>query len=200
MITLFISIFMLMTLICALQVITRKNPVHAVLWLILSFFNSCAIMVLLNAEYIAMITLIVYVGAVVILFLFVVMLLDIDITAVRKKLSTSMPIVIIAAISFVTAIYYTLHKSTIVRSVNFPIPEKNMDATYMIAFNLYTSYLLEFQVAALILFLAMIGTISLILHKNSKSIRRQSISKQLCRNKNNSVELLDVKSNKGVKI
>lgn len=191
---------MLMTLISALQVIIRKNPVHAVLWLILAFFNSSAIMILLHAEYIAMITLIVYVGAVVILFLFVVMLLDVDITAAKNKLATMFPTVFIAAAVFIAITYYALQNSTTINNLSFKSISENIDPTYNIALNLYTHYLVEFQISALILFLAMIGTISLVLDKKRSSTRQQSITKQLLRNQKNSIMMVEVKSNKGVKI
>ncbi len=193
-----------LVLVSALCVIFAKNPVHSVLFLMFTFFNAAGIMVMLEAEYVAMITIIVYVGAVVTLFLFVVMMLDIDLAEIQKKLPKTTPLIALFCVVFLGVFYVGLTRSEI------HLPEMFIDDEYtpplfqnaanQIGKVLYTDYVLEFQVAGIILFLAMIGSITLVHRKSNKMVRRQNITQQIMRTKKNSIRLVDVKSGSGVKI
>jgi NADH-quinone oxidoreductase subunit J len=193
-----------LVLVSALCVIFAKNPVHSVLFLIFTFFNAAGIMVMLEAEYVAMITIIVYVGAVVTLFLFVVMMLDIDLAEIKKKLPKTTSLIALFCVVFLGVFYVGLTRSEI------HLPEMFIDDEYtpplfqnaanQIGKVLYTDYVLEFQIAGLILFMAMIGSITLVHRKSNKMVRRQNITQQIMRTKKNSIRLVDVKSGSGVKI
>ncbi len=175
----------------ALLVIIARNPVHSVLFLILAFFSSAGLFVLLGAEFIGMIMVIVYVGAVAVLFLFVVMMLDIDFANLRKGAMQYVPLglVIGAVLLAEFAAIFSVWKFA-------PNVEDNLDAampegvtnTEALGLLLYTDYIFAFQVAGLILFVAMIGAIVLT-HRSREGVRRQVISKQQARTAEESMEI-----------
>lgn len=192
-------IFSALLVISSLMVISLRNTVHSVLFLIFAFFNAAGLFILLGAEFIAMTLIIVYVGAVAVLFLFVVMMLNINISQVRQGFAKNLPLAL--TLSFILAGLFFL---AITNSVSMlPTPAGEMSSqitnTEMIGLVLYTNYFYVFQVAGIILLVAMVGAIVLTL-THSKNVKRQDIMKQVMRTKEESVELVEVEVGKGVKI
>tara|TARA_R100001143_G_C3347583_1_gene127686 strand:- start:797 stop:1408 length:612 start_codon:yes stop_codon:yes gene_type:complete len=179
----------------ALAVITARNPVHSVLFLILAFFNAAGLFVLLGAEFIAMILVIVYVGAVAVLFLFVVMMLDINFSDLRKGAMQYVPIGLAVGVILLVELgilYQTWDLSGI--SIAPAIPTANMGEftnTELIGANLYTAYVFPFQIAGLILFVAMIGAIVLT-HRTRPGVRRQKVADQYARTRADAMEIIKV--------
>ncbi len=184
----------------SLGVILSRNPVYSVLWLIFAFCNASGLFVLLGAEFLAMTLVIVYVGAVAVLFLFVVMMLDINITEIKSSVSANWPLVLFFLVLFgadiVTIIMLALKHSVAIAT--FPIPE-GVTNTHAIGSVLYTEFMLPFQISGLILLVAMIGCIVLT-HRNLPGVKRQNIAQQLSKNKANSLDIKKVKTNIGVKV
>ena len=194
--TLFFYLFASITCLAGLMVISSRNPVHSVLFLILAFFNASGLFILLGAEFLAMLLVIVYVGAVAVLFLFVVMMLDINFVELREGFQHYMPLglgvggLLLAEILFV-----------VFNSANMPetiVMVNEVSNTRALGRILYTDYIYLFQVAGLILLVAMIGAIALTLRKREK-VRRQSIASQIERTRADSIEVVSVPSNTGVK-
>ena len=178
------------------MVISAKNPVHSVLFLILSFVNASGLFVLLGAEFLAMILVVVYVGAVAVLFLFVVMMLDIQKTTLMLNIKKYVPIaVVFASIILAEIIYLTIYKSSKVNPDTIIRYENN---TEQIGDVLYTKYFIDFQLSGIVLLLAMIGAIVLT-HVYRPSIKRQNIEKQNTTLATNRVKLIKVKSGQGIK-
>lgn len=185
----------------ALAVITARNPVHAVFFLILAFFNAAALFVLLGAEYIAMTLVIVYVGAVAVLFLFVVMMLNINIERTREHMMRYLPLGGLVAAVLLAEILFLLLASfesgAQLALVASPLPDAGLtDNAKAIGLVLYTKYAVLFQLAGLILLVAMIGAIVLTL-RHRPGVKRQRVSKQLSRTRGESIELRSVKSGQG---
>jgi NADH-quinone oxidoreductase subunit J len=182
----------------AVMVVTSRNPVHSVLFLILAFFNAAALFLIAGAEFLAMILVIVYVGAVAVLFLFVVMMLDVDFSAIREGFQRYAPIgAVIGAILFLELIFvfgsWTFADDATALRLN-PMPV-GVDNTRAIGRILYTDFVWLFQLSGLILLVAMIGAIVLTLRGRTTS-RRQDISKQVSRA--GSVQLRQVRSGAGL--
>ena len=194
--TLFFYLFASITCLSGLMVISSRNPVHSVLFLILAFFNAAGLFVLLGAEFLAMLLVVVYVGAVAVLFLFVVMMLDINFVELREGFQRYMPLglgvggVLLAEILFV--FFNSADMPETVVMVN------EVSNTRALGRILYTDYIYLFQLAGLILLVAMIGAIALTLRKR-ENVRRQSIASQIERTRADSVEVVSVSSNTGVK-
>ena len=189
-------------LISALMVITARNPVHSVLFLILAFFNAAGLFVLLGAEFIAMILVIVYVGAVAVLFLFVVMMLDIDFKHLRKGAMQYVPIglVIGSVLLFELITLYGVWRFVPDIHNNLDVPMENfvgMSNTMAIGSVLYTEYVVPFQIAGLVLFVAMIGAIVLTLRVRP-GVRKQKVSEQHSRKAEDVLEVVKVSSGAGV--
>ncbi|MCK5374833.1 MAG: NADH-quinone oxidoreductase subunit J [Alphaproteobacteria bacterium] len=186
-------------LVSALMVITARNPVHSVLFLVLGFFNAAGLFILLGAEFIAMILVIVYVGAVAVLFLFVVMMLDINFTDLRKGGMQYIPFgIIIGGILLfeLIAIYsYWIFADSALQNIALPIASdvQNSEALGLV---LYTDYVLPFQIAGLILFVAMVGAIVLT-HRTRPGIRKQNIASQHSRKPSDVLEVKKVTSRTG---
>ena len=195
---------MVMILFASLMVISSRNPIHSVLFLILTFFCSAGLMVMLEAEYIAMIIIIVYVGAVVILFLFVIMMLDVSNSDFKTSSTKTMPYVVLSAMIFLAVFIYALYKSKVnfeaITLLNNKDAELFENSLRYIGTRLYTEYILEFQIAGVILFLAMIGSITLVHRKSNRLVKKQNITDQIMRSKKEAIDLVDVKSRSGVKI
>ncbi|MFK7761445.1 MAG: NADH-quinone oxidoreductase subunit J [Candidatus Midichloriaceae bacterium] len=204
MISFLVYFSMVMILFASLMVISSRNPIHSVLFLILTFFCSAGLMVMLEAEYIAMIIIIVYVGAVVILFLFVIMMLDVSNSDLNRSSAKTMPYVILSSIVFLAVFVYALYKSKVnfdtITLLNNRDTELFENSLRYIGIKLYTEYILEFQIAGVILFLAMIGSITLVHRKSNRLVKKQNITDQIMRSKKESIDLVDVKSRSGVKI
>ena len=182
--------------ISALLVITARNPVHSVLFLILGFFNSAGLFILLGAEFIGLILVIVYVGAVAVLFLFVVMMLDISFADLRKGAMQYVPLgLIIGGILLLelTIIFATWSLSGDMQA-NLAAPISSFDGasnTETLGQLLYTDYVLAFQLAGVILFVAMVGAIVLTL-RSRPGVRRQTVSKQHSRTIEESMEIVKI--------
>ena len=183
----------------ALMVISARNPVHSVLFLILAFFNAAALFVLLGAEFLAMILVVVYVGAVAVLFLFVVMMLDIDFVALRSGFMRYMPLGTVLGLVLFSEFLVALGAWTFagdaqaVRAI--PVTE-GVSNTEALGRVLYTDYIFYFQTSGLVLLVAMIGAIVLTLRQRP-GVKRQSISRQVARNPVSAMELKDVKPGEG---
>lgn len=199
---LFFYLFAFIAIASAFMVIWSKNPVHSVLFLILVFFNAAGLFLLLGAEFLAMILLVVYVGAVAVLFLFVVMMLDIDFTELRAGVLEYAPIgaligVILAA-ELIVVVGGTVISPEVAKSVAMPIPAITVRTnTAALGDVLYTNYVYFFQVAGLVLLVAMIGAIVLTL-KHRTHVKRQNIADQVARNPKTAVEVVTVKPGQGL--
>lgn len=182
----------------AMGVIFSRNPVYSVLWLIFAFANSSGLYILLSAEFLAMTLIILYVGAVAVLFMFVVMMLDINISELQSSISSNWPVVLffIVLFGFDLALVMKLGlKYSMVPSTP-PVPSPNN--TLAIGSVLYTTYMLPFQIAGTILFIAMIGAIGLTLRKR-KNVKKQNAYQQTLRTKKDALELKKVQSKSGIK-
>ena len=185
-------IFSFLILASALLVITSKNPVNSVIFLIFSFFNAAGIFLIAGAEFLALIMLIVYVGAVAVLFLFVVMMLDLNFEELNKKTNFVKTGIITAGIliaeMIVLFVYYPEEQSFIINKNN---ELNNLTNTEIIGSKIYTEHFYHFQIAGLILLVAMIGAIVLTL-RHRDNVRRQDISSQVSRDQEKNVELKDI--------
>lgn len=196
----FFYLFATLAVASAVLVVTARNPVHSVLFLILCFFNAAGLFVLLGAEFLAMILVVVYVGAVAVLFLFVVMMLDVDFVELREGFLNYLPIgAVIGLILMVELIvlYGTWHLSPdLLAHVSTPQPD-DISNTEAIGLVLYTKYIFWFQTAGLILLVAMIGAIVLTM-RHKPNVKRQVIADQVARGPATSIEIRDVKSGEGL--
>lgn len=185
-------------LLSAVLVITARNPVHSVLFLILAFFNAAGLFVLLGAEFIAMILVIVYVGAVAVLFLFVVMMLDISFADLRKGAMQFVPLglAIGALLLFELIIAFSAWSSDSLSAASNPIVS-DVGNTQALGALLYTKYIYAFQVSGLILMVAMIGAIVLT-HRKRPGVRKQSIATQNSRTRDEAMEIRKVPTGSGV--
>ncbi len=191
--SLFFLLFASITVLSSIAVISSRNPVHSVLFLILAFVNSSGIFVLAGAEFLAMILLIVYVGAVAVLFLFVVMMLNVGLddlkTQARKYLFSGS---LVGGILLLELIF-SFANYDIISNVEIKSDQlQNNTNTHIIGKVLYTDYFFVFQVSGCILLVAMIGAIVLTLRKR-EGVLRQDIEKQLTRNKSEALEIVDIK-------
>ena len=193
-------VFAAVAIAAGMMVVTARNPVHSVLFLILAFFNAAGLFVLMGAEFLAMILVIVYVGAVAVLFLFVVMMLDIDFVELRQGFVKYLPvggligIVLLVELIIVAGGWVSLPDTK--AAVTEPVRE-GISNTAMLGRLLYTKYVYLFQAAGLILFVAMVGAIVLTLRER-EGVKRQKIAQQLGRTRAESVELVKVKPGEGV--
>lgn len=197
---LFFYLFATMCIGAGFMVIAAKNPVHAVLFLILAFFNATGLFVLLGAEFIAMILIVVYVGAVLVLFLFVVMMLDVDFAELRAGFLKYLPIgatvgiLLLVELIFVVGAWVTA--PDMVAQAPTP-PASDISNTMALGQVLYTRYVYLFEAAGLILLVAMIGAIVLTL-QHKQGVRRQSIAAQVGRTREMAVEVVKVESGRGL--
>ncbi|ESR25121.1 NADH-quinone oxidoreductase subunit J [Lutibaculum baratangense] len=199
--TAFFYLFSAVMLASAVMVIASRNPVHSVLFLILAFFNAAGLFLLLGAEFLAMILVVVYVGAVAVLFLFVVMMLDIDFGELRSGAMQYLPIGgligVILAVELILVLTSWAFGPEIAPALASPAPEPTvMDNVAALGAILYTRYVLFFQLSGLILLVAMIGAIVLTL-RHKEGVRRQDIAAQVARNKSG-IEIRKVESGKGI--
>ncbi|MEI7668827.1 MAG: NADH-quinone oxidoreductase subunit J [Pseudomonadota bacterium] len=183
----------------AIMVIGSRNPVHSVLFLILAFFNAAGLFVLIGAEYLAMTLVIVYVGAVAVLFLFVVMMLDIDFVSLRQGFMKNLPLGLTVALIFLGellfAIFASFKSPTPIAEQSKPIAT-DMANTQMIGSVLYTDYMFIFQISGLILLVAMISAIVLTL-RTREGVRRQVMGNQSARKREDTLQVIKVKSGQG---
>ena len=175
-------LFALVTVFSAVMVISARNSVHSVLFLILAFFNAAALFVLIGAEFLAMILVVVYVGAVAVLFLFVVMMLDINFAELRQGFLRYLPVGALIGLVLLVELfllYGSWHFADAV-AIGAPMAKGGMSNTEALGRLIYTEYAYPFQAAGLVLLVAMIGAIVLTL-RHRAGVRRQVISQQLAR-------------------
>ena len=184
-------LFATLTIASAVAVIFARNPVHSVLWLILAFFNAAGLMLLVGAEFIAMLLVIVYVGAVAVLFLFVVMMLDIDFASLRSGFTRNLPFGIIIALVLLAEIVVAVSAREAGPLLNgHAIPAAKIPNIVALGQLLYSRYLFAFELAGLILLVAMIGAIVLT-HRRRGDLRTPKVWKQNRRRPHEAVKMLD---------
>ena len=188
--SLFFFLFSTITVLSSIAVISSRNPVHSVFFLILAFVNSAGIFVLAGAEFLAMILLIVYVGAVAVLFLFVVMMLNIGVDEIKTQAKKYMfSGFLVAFILLLELIFSFSNLDIIYQKKNSDVSQ--LSNTHEIGKILYTDYFLPFQIAGCILLVAMLGAIILTLRKR-EGVHRQDITEQITRKKEDSIEIIKV--------
>ncbi len=198
----FFYLFAAVCVASAVMVIASRNPVHSVLFLILAFVNAAGLFVLMGAEFLAMILIVVYVGAVAVLFLFVVMMLDVDFAELRQGFLNYLPVgalvgaVLLAELLVVVGAWVI--GPNISAAITAPIPApSDINNTQAIGLVLYTRYVYFFQASGIILLVSMIGAIVLTL-QHKPGVRRQNIADQVARRPATAVEIVKVKSGQGL--
>jgi NADH-quinone oxidoreductase subunit J len=189
----------LVSVVAALLVVSAKNPVHSVLYLITVFFSAAGLFVLMGAEFLAMLLVVVYVGAVAVLFLFVVMMLDVDFVALRQGFARYLPIG--GAIGLILFIEMVLVATAVAQhgaaKYDAPLTPSAVTNTEAIGAVLYTDYVYVFQAAGLVLLVAMIGAIVLTL-RHRPGVRRQNVSAQTGRTPKTGMEIVQIKDGAGI--
>lgn len=189
-------VFSVVLVAAALRVITARNPVHAVLFLVLSFFSAAGLWLLLEAEFLGILLVLVYVGAVMVLFLFVVMMLDINLETVREGFVRYLPIGILVGLIMVAQLVLILGARTF-SSEAYPAPARagaDYSNTEMLGQLLYSEYLYHFEIAAVILLVAIIAAISLTLRKRTETTKYQAPGHQVRVAKRDRLRVVSMKS------
>lgn len=195
-------LFAAVTVACGVMVITARNPVHAVLFLILAFFNAAGLFVLQGAEFLAMILVIVYVGAVAVLFLFVVMMLDVNFAELRAGFAKYLPIgAVISLILLVELVLlgagWVFDADTAAVASSPTPPAAEIHNTEALGLLVYTKYVYLFQGAGMILLVAMVGAIVLT-HRVRQGVKRQNIGNQVARSSKDEVQVVKVQTGSGI--
>ncbi len=184
----------------AFMVIASRNPVHSVLYLILAFVNAAGLFVMMGAEFLAMILIVVYVGAVAVLFLFVVMMLDVDFAELKQGALQYLPMGVVIGGIFLAELLLVVGAWTIgsgvPHAIEAPIPT-GVTNTQAIGLVLYTRYVYFFEIAGLVLLVAMVGAIVLTLHHKVRA-KRQNVAEQVARNPATAIELRHVRPGQGL--
>jgi NADH-quinone oxidoreductase subunit J len=197
---LFFYLFAIVTVASAVMVIFSRNPVHSVLFLILAFVNAAGLFVLIGAEFLAFILIIVYVGAVAVLFLFVVMMLDVDFAELRDGFLNYLPVGALVGAVLLAELLGVLGAWVIGPGVatTAPIPSPgDISNTQALGLVLYTRYVYYFQASGIILLVAMIGAIVLTL-QHKANVRRQVVADQVARTRATAIDIVQVKSGQGL--
>ena len=192
-------LFAVSTVAGGLMTVVSRNPVHSVLWLILAFLSSAGLFVTLGAEFVAMLLIIVYVGAVAVLFLFVVMMLDVDFAELKAEMTKYLPLGLLIGVVILMQLALALGVWGFSDGVEGRIaaPTGDLDNTRALGMLLYDKYILLFQLSGLILLVAMIGAIVLTL-RHRVDIKRQNVLAQMYRDPAKAMELKDVKPGQGL--
>ncbi len=199
----FFYVFAILSVLAGAMVIIARNPVHAVLFLILAFFNAAGLFILLGAEFLAMVLVIVYVGAVAVLFLFVVMMLDVDFAELRAGFIRNAPLaaliggIVLVELVMVVGFAYIQPDVSGVAAAPFPTAGSGITNTEALGRLIYTRYVLFFQGAGLILLVAMIGAIVLTL-RHKPGVKRQSIAAQTARTPETAIEVVKVEPGQAI--
>jgi NADH-quinone oxidoreductase subunit J len=198
----FFYLFSAVAVASAFMVIASRNPVHSVLFLILTFVNAAGLFLLMGAEFLAMILVVVYVGAVAVLFLFVVMMLDVDFAELRQGFLSYLPLGAVLGLGLLVELVlvvttYAIGPGTLRSRPAAPSADALVSNTEALGRVLYTQYIYFFQAAGLILLVAMIGAIVLTL-RHKQGVRRQDISRQVARTQETAVEVKKVPFRQGV--
>jgi len=199
----FFYLFAFVAIASAFMVIAARNPVHSVLYLILTFFNAAALFLMTGAEFLSMILLVVYVGAVAVLFLFVVMMLDVDFASMKRGALEYAPIGALVGIVLAAELLIVLAGNAIEivapADVALPTPDAaTRHNTAALGDILYTDYIFFFQIAGVVLLVAMIGAIVLTLRAPRPHVKRQNMAAQVARTPADSIEVVDVETGKGI--
>jgi NADH-quinone oxidoreductase subunit J len=199
---LFFYLFSTIVVASAFMVIASRNPVHSVLFLILAFVNAAGLFVLVGAEFLAMILIVVYVGAVAVLFLFVVMMLDVDFAELRQGFLQYLPVGAIVGFIFLTELLLIVGTwitgAGVAGAIRSPIPPASeVTNTQALGRVLYTTYVHFFELAGLVLLVAMIGAIVLTLQHKTQA-KRQNVSAQNARSKASAIEIRKVRPGQGI--
>jgi NADH-quinone oxidoreductase subunit J len=199
---LFFYLFATIVVASAFMVIASRNPVHSVLFLILAFVNAAGLFVLVGAEFLAMILIVVYVGAVAVLFLFVVMMLDVDFAELRQGFLQYLPVGAIVGFIFLTELLLIVGTwitgAGVAGAIRSPIPPASeVTNTQALGRVLYTTYVHFFELAGLVLLVAMIGAIVLTLQHKTQA-KRQNVSAQNARTKASAIEIRKVRPGQGI--
>lgn len=196
---LFFYLFAGVAVASAFMVIASRNPVHSVLFLILTFVNASGLFILIGAEYLAMLLIVVYVGAVAVLFLFVVMMLDVDFVELRQGFLQYLPVGALVGLVFLAELVLVLGTWTFGEGVTGAVASSAPGASNAVQIGrvLYTDYVFFFQAAGLILLVAMIGAIVLTL-RHKENVKRQSVPVQNARTKAMAIDVVKVPSGKGL--
>ncbi|MDX5356144.1 MAG: NADH-quinone oxidoreductase subunit J [Rhodobacterales bacterium] len=194
--------FAIVTVAAGLMVTVSRNPVHSVLWLILTFFSSAGLFVLLGAEFVAMLLVIVYVGAVAVLFLFVVMMLDVDFAELKGEMARTMPLALLIGLVLIMQFglaFGAWHQADGALGLRQAVTPDMTEVhnTKALGLLIYDQYFLLFQVSGLILLVAMIGAIALTL-RHRTNVKRQNVLQQMWRDPAKTMELKDVKPGQGL--
>ena len=193
-------LFATVTIASAVAVIFARNPVHSVLWLILAFFNAAGLMLLTGAEFIALLLVIVYVGAVAVLFLFVVMMLDIDFAELRSGFTRNLPFGLIVAVVLLAEIVLAVSARRTGPALNGSLTQAPVESNIVgLGQVLYSRFLYPFEIAGLILLVAMIGAIVLT-HRSRGDRRGQNASKQIRRRPDEAIKLAKPPVGEGMKL
>jgi len=192
-------LFAIVAVFSGVMVITARNPVHSVLFLILAFFNAAGLFVLLGAEFLAMILVVVYVGAVAVLFLFVVMMLDINFTALRRGIKQHLALGLAVGVVLLAELIFSAHALApqVVAHAGAVTSPGEATNTQALGAILYTHYIYAFEGSGLILLVAMIGAIVLT-HRQRSGVRRQTIAKQIARTRAETIEVVKVPTGHGI--
>jgi NADH-quinone oxidoreductase subunit J len=192
-------LFAAMTVASAVLVIFARNPVHSVLWLIVAFFNAAGLMLMTGAEFIALLLVIVYVGAVAVLFLFVVMMLDIDFAQLRSGFSKNLPFGLLIALVLLAEIIVAANARGAGQIIADKPPEAVQPNIVALGEAMYSRFLFPFEIAGLILLVAMIGAIVLT-HRSRGDVRGQNVSRQIARRPQDAVKNKQPAVGQGVKL
>ncbi|SFH34875.1 NADH dehydrogenase subunit J [Palleronia marisminoris] len=195
-------VFAILVVAAGLFTVVARHPVHSVLWLILAFLSSAGLFVLMGAEFVAMLLVIVYVGAVAVLFLFVVMMLDVDFASLKAEMAKFVPIALLIGVVILMqlGIVFGVWEASDLAAVNVAASREAFGGasnTQAIGQLVYDEYLLLFQLSGLILLVAMIGAIVLTL-RHRTDVKRQDVVQQIMRDPKKTMEMRDVKSGQGL--
>src|SRR5688572_23692091 len=200
MVSLFFYLFAGVCVASAFMVIAARNPVHSVLYLILAFVNASGLFMLMGAEFLAMILIVVYVGAVAVLFLFVVMMLDVDFAELKQGVLQYLPVGVLVGVVFLAELLLVAGAWVIApgmpQSISAPTPT-TISNTEALGRVLYTQYVYYFQAAGVVLLVAMIGAIVLTL-RHKPNVKRQNISDQIARDKASAMDVVNVRPGQGL--
>src|SRR5688572_24651708 len=198
MVSLFFYLFAGVCVASAFMVIAARNPVHSVLYLILAFVNASGLFLLMGAEFLAMILVVVYVGAVAVLFLFVVMMLDVDFAELRQGFLNYLPVGALVGIVFLVELLLVVGAWVIGPNLPKALPiSPTLSNTEALGLVLYTKYVYFFQAAGMVLLVAMIGAIVLTL-RHKEGVKRQNISDQVARTPATAIEIVKVRPGQGL--
>lgn len=190
-------IFSSVAVVSALFVIFSRISVHSIMWLILVFFNVAGIFILLEAEFLAMLLVMVYVGAVMVLFVFIVMMLDVQIAQIKESLTKYAPVFALISLIFFIELVILIQSHDMqiyahrISTLEYAVPVSNIERLAQV---LYTEYFLVFQLSGILLFVAMVGSI-ILTHRPSLLVRRQNILNQLSRQASDTIEIVKISKN-----